>query len=211
MSYLCWKAFGKNLYYKYTDFKKVSGKIEYCKLSSIDIYKYTKENKIILFGAKGEYIPCITGSGTPDEKCEYIIASLTSCVTTFDNLSKEKVYNFSNIHNKLNYVKDIIVQDEKFQAEYTKSQEEKSVNTIYKDIKNNTTLTLKNEKGIDFGSFEISNINNSEILVSGEWVVSDTDKNKIDFTTDKGEVFLATKQNTQLKVSILNKDYIFTK
>lgn len=175
-----WFSFGKEMYYKNKDFKKILGKIESCNLGDTAINKYIdKDNNLVLSGVRGEYIPCMTKDGRPAEMCESIISSLTNCETIFDNISEKKVYKLK-ANSVISSVKEAIIKNEIFVKEYNSKKELEENKTLqvrkYKNAE--YELTLKNEKGIVFGGYTLKDIKNNK-ETKGEWIGSEENINKL--------------------------------
>lgn len=185
-----WFYFGKEIYYKNQDFKKISGKIESCTIGDVVINKYIdKDNNLVLSGLRGEYIPCITENGRPTEMCESVISSLTNCETVFDNLSDKKIYKLK-VSSSIANVKEAVIKNEDFIKQYNseKELEENKTLQVRKYKNSDYELTLKNEKGIVFGSYTLKDIKNNK-EVKGEWIGSEENINKL-FIDDTENTFL---------------------
>jgi hypothetical protein len=195
-----WFSFGKELYYKNKDFKKISGKIESCNVGDTIINKYTdKDGKLILSGINNEHIPCITVNRVPTEMCESVISLLSNCVTVFDNVSDKKVYDLK-INSSIPSIKDSILKNEIYLNEYNLKKEIEENKTLqvrkYKNI--DYEVTLKNERGIVFGQYLIKDVKNNK-ETKGEWIGSEANLNKL---------FIDQSENTFL---IKGAELVYTK
>jgi hypothetical protein len=198
--FVFYKYIGKEIYYKSQDFKKLSGRVESCKMGDTLINKYTdKDNNLILSGVKGEYIPCMTENGNPTEMCESVISNLNNCETVFDNLSDKKVYNLK-VSSSITSIKEAILKNELFTKEYnSKKEAEENKTTQVRKYKNvDYELTLKNERGIVFGEYTLKDIKSSK-ETKGEWIGAEENTNKL---------FIDETENTFL---IKGLDLIYTK
>ena len=194
--------FARDLFYKYSDFKKLAGKVEACTIkgTQISIYKYiNKSGSIVLTGDNGEYIPCVMQDGAATEQCEAMLSMLSSCNTVLD--SNNNIYSAS-VHSKVPLIVNNIAINADYESKYIADIEKAYIVRTFASA--DMTLVLKNEKDIASGHYILTQ-NGAE--TTGEWIQSDNNKNKIILMdrTDLNITLTGNNVNFSGKVLVLKK------